>query len=65
MNNVTIQGIDTFITELDKIKDFEKAVKNSFLSKLVFRKSMTESDFQAILSGVFHIIRNKYQAFNE
>jgi len=26
---------------------------------------MTESDFQAILSGVFHIVRNKYQAFNE
>jgi len=65
MNNVTIQGIDTFITKLDNIKDFEKAVKNSFLNKLVFRESMTESDFQAILSGVFHIIRNKYQAFKE
>jgi hypothetical protein len=26
---------------------------------------MTESDFQAILSGMFNIFRNKYQAYNE
>jgi len=65
MNNVTFQGIDTYITKLDKITDFEITVKNSFLNKLAFRESMTENDFQAILSGVFHIFRNKYQAFNE
>ena len=65
MNRVTFEEIDKFITELDKIEIFEKTVQDSFLNKLVFRESMTESDFQAILSEVFHIFRNKYQAFNE
>jgi len=65
MNRVTFEEIDKFITELDKIEIFEKTVQDSFLNKLVFRESMTESDFQAILFEVFHIFRNKYQAFNE
>jgi len=65
MNSITFQDIDKLITELDKIQQFEKTVQNSFLYNLTFRESMTESDFQAILSGVFHIFRNKYQAFNE
>jgi len=65
MKNIAFEDIDKFITELDKIEKFETTVKKVFLNKLVFRESMTESDFQAILSGVFHIFRNKYQAFNE
>jgi len=65
MNNVTFKGIDKFIMRLDRITNFEATVKKSFLNKLVFRESMTESDFQAILSGVFNILKKKYQAFNE
>jgi len=67
MNSIAFEDIDKLITELDKIQNFEKTVQHSFLDNLTltFRESMTESDFQAILSGVFQIFRNKYQAFNE
>jgi len=65
MNSITFEDIDKLITELDKIQNFEKTVQHSFLDNLTFRESMNESDFQAILSGVFQIFRNKYQAFNE
>jgi hypothetical protein len=65
MNNVSFKDIDKFITQLDKIENFEATIQDSFLDNLIFRESMTESDFQAILSGVFHIFKNKYQAFNE
>jgi len=53
------------MTELDNIEKFEATVQSSFLDNLGFKETMTESDFQGIFSGVFHIFRNKYQAFND
>ena len=65
MKNLTFKIIDSFMTELDNIEKFEATVQSSFLDNLGFKETMTESDFQGIFSGVFHIFRNKYQAFND
>jgi len=65
MNNLTFKAIVDFVMVLDKIEQFEATVKSSFLDNLNFRDSMTESDFQGILSEAFHSLRDKYQAINE